>query len=67
MELIKGGSLTDLIKLRASGNRGFSDEEASIIMKGIFGAVHHLHEKDIVHRDLKPGNEVYRSALNLTR
>ena len=59
MELIKGGSLQDLIKLRSSKNTRFSDEEASIIMKGIFGAVRHLHVKDIVHRDLKPGNRIF--------
>ena len=32
------------------------DEEASMIIKSIFEAVHYLHSNEIVHRDLKPDN-----------
>ena len=57
MELLKGGQLTELIKLRKDENRKFSDEEASMIMKCILQAVAYIHSANIVHRDLKPGKQ----------
>ena len=54
MELVKDGSLEKIIKERRSLN-GFSDEEASILMKNILEAVNYLHNNNVVHRDLKPG------------
>ena len=45
-----------MIQTRKSEKRGFTDEEASLIIKGILQAVDYLHTNDIVHRDLKPDN-----------
>lgn len=33
-----------------------SDEEASMVIKGLLSAVEHVHSKNFVHRDLKPEN-----------
>ena len=55
MELVHGGQLKNLIDKRVQSNIGFSDLEASIIMKQIFQAVSYMHHIGVVHRDLKPG------------
>ena len=52
MELVKGGTLKNLIDKRKS----FIDEEASVIIRSILRAVEHVHSKSFVHRDLKPEN-----------
>ena len=52
MELIKGGSLKNLIQQY----KRFNDEEASQIIRGILNAVEHVHSKTYVHWDLKPDN-----------
>ena len=51
MELMRGGSLSHLIK-----SRQFSDEEAAKIIGCVLSAVEYLHSNNIVHRDLKPDN-----------
>ena len=56
MELVHGGNLRDLINAKNSENQGFTDLEASILMKNILKAVKYIHMKNIVHRDLKPCN-----------
>lgn len=52
MEIIKGGSLKQLINIKKT----FTDEEASTIIKSLLSAVEHVHSKNYVHRDLKPEN-----------
>ena len=56
MELMKGGRLSKIIYQRKRDKIGFTDEEASLIIKGILKAVDYLHTNDIIHRDLKPDN-----------
>ena len=54
MELLKGGSLKELLETRR-----FSELEAAQIMKQIFSALQYIHEKDTVHRDIKPENILF--------
>ena len=55
MEMMQGGQLTELIKMKKNSNTKFTDEEASSIMRCILRAVKYIHSRGIVHRDLKPG------------
>jgi len=65
MELISGGQLQEYIKERYQNGNPINDEEASIIMRGIFSAINHIHSKDIIHRDLKPQNILLADKNNL--
>ena len=56
MEMMQGGQLTELIKMKKNSGTKFTDEEASTIMRCILRAVKYIHSRGIVHRDLKPGN-----------
>jgi calcium/calmodulin-dependent protein kinase I len=60
MELLRGGTLKAMLD-----KRRFSDEEASIVMKGILQAVAYLHRQGIIHRDLKPANIMFGSETEL--
>lgn len=55
MELLRSGSLNQLILKRQKEGNPFSDDEIAIIMKHLFLAVKYLHDNNFVHRDLKPG------------
>ena len=66
MEIVHGGQLKKLIDQRAQSNVGFSDLEASIIMKQIFSAVSYMHQIGVVHRDLKPGISQNIFIINLS-
>lgn len=52
LELLKGGELLD--RIRNKGRCGFSESEASRIMRQLVSAVHFMHSRGVVHRDLKP-------------
>lgn len=56
MELLRSGSLSQLLVKRQKEDNPFSDDEAAIVMKHLFLAVKYLHDNNFVHRDLKPGN-----------
>ena len=59
MELMEGGSLKDLIVQRYNNDKCdyfFTEEEASIIMRGTTNGLEYLHDKEYSHRDIKPGN-----------
>eukprot|EP00359_Climacostomum_virens_P009630 CAMPEP_0204914002 /NCGR_PEP_ID=MMETSP1397-20131031/11865_1 /ASSEMBLY_ACC=CAM_ASM_000891 /TAXON_ID=49980 /ORGANISM="Climacostomum Climacostomum virens, Strain Stock W-24" /LENGTH=232 /DNA_ID=CAMNT_0052085387 /DNA_START=171 /DNA_END=866 /DNA_ORIENTATION=+ len=60
MELLRGGSLKDLLKKRI-----LRPEEAARVMLGILKGVCYLHGKNVVHRDLKPENILFKEAGNL--
>ena len=55
MELVRNGTLADLIEQRRAKNQKFTHLEASQLLKNILQGVAYMHEKGIVHRDLKPG------------
>lgn len=62
MEYVRGGTLRELIDHRYKVLKtGFTEEEASMIMKYILEAVNYMHSKGIFHRDVKPG-KVYIDA-----
>lgn len=46
--------------------KGFSDLEASQIIKSLLKAVKYIHHKDIVHRDLKPANILLEDCNNFS-
>lgn len=52
MELIRGGTLKDLL----SQTGPLSWKEAAEVSRQIAGALQHAHNHGIIHRDLKPGN-----------
>lgn len=58
MELIEGGILKRLFKLKDSKDKPkpLSDLEASKVMLSLLKGVAYVHARDIVHRDLKPEN-----------
>jgi len=61
MELLKPGSLWDLLYLRTKEKRPLDERECRIIMKQIFEGLVYLHSINIVHRDLKPANILLKS------
>lgn len=54
MEYIGGGELFD--KLTEQENQTFTEEQARIYMKKLFGACAHMHHQGVCHRDIKPEN-----------
>ena len=66
MEYIRGGTLKQLIDDRYKDTKaGFTEAEASAIMKYIFIAVNYIHSAGISHRDLKPGIVILKETLDL--
>ncbi|KAI5737364.1 hypothetical protein M8J76_012789 [Diaphorina citri] len=57
LELLKGGELLD--RIRQKGRCGFTENEASRIMRQLVAAVHFMHSRGVVHRDLKPENLLF--------
>lgn len=55
MEWLKGGQLRQLMKETIKEGRTFTEEEASMIIKGIVEGIAYIHSNDTIHRDLKPG------------
>uniref|UniRef100_A0A8C6MG09 non-specific serine/threonine protein kinase n=1 Tax=Nothobranchius furzeri TaxID=105023 RepID=A0A8C6MG09_NOTFU len=51
-EMLRGGSVLEQIHKR----RHFSEQEASVVVHDIAGALDFLHNKGMAHRDLKPEN-----------
>jgi len=66
MDLIRGGQLKKLMERRENEGRGFTDKEASVIIRGVLRALKYLHANDIVHRDLKPDNILLDDEENLS-
>eukprot|EP00826_Nyctotherus_ovalis_P015209 TRINITY_DN14305_c0_g1_i1.p1 TRINITY_DN14305_c0_g1~~TRINITY_DN14305_c0_g1_i1.p1 ORF type:complete len:241 (+),score=45.04 TRINITY_DN14305_c0_g1_i1:222-944(+) len=65
MELLKPGSLWDLLCLRARERRPLDEKACKVIMKQIFEGLDYLHSMNIVHRDLKPANVLLKSFGHL--
>lgn len=68
MEYAAGGSLNDLIQLRA--NEGIyleEEEEIAFLFAQIILPMHHIHSKNILHRDLKAHNIFLTKAKNLVK
>lgn len=59
MEYCDQGNLFDLIESKPNGMTSF---EFIRFCKNIFGAMHHLWEKNIIHRDIKPANILVAKA-----
>ena len=52
-ELMNGGELFDRISTKSFT---YNEHDVRLIMKLLFEAIGHCHERGIVHRDLKPEN-----------
>ena len=71
MDLIEGGSLKDFIidrytrAINKEIDYFITDEEASIIIKGILEGINYIHKNNIMHRDLKPENIMFRNKDDL--
>lgn len=66
MELIKDGSLDELVKERKENKCRFTDLEVSRLLRAILGALAHMHLKDTLHRDLKPSNILLADKTDLS-
>ncbi|KAL4481567.1 hypothetical protein ABPG74_007656 [Tetrahymena malaccensis] len=66
MELVRGGSLSQLMKDKKSKNDWFKEKEVSQIMKSIMLGLVYIHGKNIVHRDLKPENILINDVNDFT-
>jgi ribosomal protein S6 kinase alpha-5 len=55
MELVSGGDLKRLMKLRKKQDNSLTEKEVSLIILKVLSAVKYIHSKGIVHRDLKLG------------
>eukprot|EP00826_Nyctotherus_ovalis_P042301 TRINITY_DN4332_c0_g1_i2.p1 TRINITY_DN4332_c0_g1~~TRINITY_DN4332_c0_g1_i2.p1 ORF type:complete len:133 (-),score=27.43 TRINITY_DN4332_c0_g1_i2:42-440(-) len=62
MELVKGGSLFDLINLKG---QPLTEKECCTIMKQLFNAIAYLHSMNLLHRDLKLANILLTSLDRL--
>lgn len=61
MELVRGGTLEDLIASKAP----VAAAEACHLIAQVCGTLDHLHQKGIIHRDLKPANILIDDRDNL--
>ncbi|KAA6403001.1 MAG: putative Calcium/calmodulin-dependent protein kinase type 1 [Streblomastix strix] len=61
MELMTGGELFERIAALGS----YSERDASLIMRSLFGSIKYLHQRGIAHRDLKPENVLYESKNSI--
>eukprot|EP00873_Tetraselmis_striata_P019656 jgi/Tetstr1/439920/TSEL_028327.t1 len=52
MELMRGGSLLDLILERG----GLKEGDAKLVFRQVFWALHYMHERNVIHRDIKLEN-----------
>ena len=66
MELVKGGSLQQLLQDRKAKGTPFRDKEVSTLLRSILSALAHMHEKDTLHRDLKPSNILLTDKQDLS-
>jgi len=60
MELMEGGELFDYVVQKGT----LTEDEASIIVRKVTGAMVYMHSQNIVHRDLKPENLLLRRKPN---
>ena len=44
MELVRDGSLQDLLQERKDSNRSFTDKEVSTLIRSMLSALAHMHE-----------------------
>ena len=54
MEIIRNGTLENLIKKRWNSGEKFTDDEMATIIRSIFKSINHIHSHNIIHRDIKP-------------
>jgi len=55
MELVLGGHLQARLKQEGA----YDEVRAKQLLTQVFGAVHHLHDRNIIHRDIKPENILF--------
>eukprot|EP00960_Hanusia_phi_P065811 766216-Hanusia_phi.AAC.4 len=63
MELMDGGSLTNLIQIYQKKRKEFTEEEMAGFMKASIDAIAFLHSQGRIHRDIKSDNRFFCSPL----
>ena len=65
LNLMEGGTLTNLIKYRYNSETFFHESEVSVIMRGIIEGIKYMHSCKIIHCDIKPENIMFEKVNDL--
>lgn len=65
MELIRGGTLKQLIEKRNNQRKTFKEDEIALFLKNLLEGIRYLHNLNIIHRDLKTGKYLNYKIENI--
>ncbi len=66
-EIVRDGSLEDLIQERKCNGTGFTEKEVVKIIKGILLGLNYIHKKGYVHGDIKTMNILMADKNDLSK
>ena len=59
MEYVQGGEL--FAKIASQKGKQFTEDQAAVYIKQLFGALNHMHSQGVAHRDIKPNNMLIKN------